>query len=112
MPRQRISAMMPRPNQVVACRCTRDNAKFSAIISDYPGNRRYIECPTCGRRYFFINQDIEAAADLYDEPLFENAKTKGVFEIAGQLAAFHADRLLLLDKPESLRYEMQEVTVH
>lgn len=55
-------------------KCLRDNTIFDAIISPYPTERqtrfmdkdgdKYIECPTCGRRYFHYNegkdlQDVE-----------------------------------------------------
>ncbi len=46
--------------------CRRDNTKFDATIVPYPSiekpsthyteqGDRYIECPTCGRRYFMTD---------------------------------------------------------
>ncbi len=35
--------------------CKRDNTRFEAIIEPYPGKRKFIECPTCHRRYFEVD---------------------------------------------------------
>ncbi len=33
-------------------RCRRDGHTFIPKIKDYPGSRRYFDCPKCGRGYF------------------------------------------------------------
>jgi hypothetical protein len=54
--------------------CLRDNTTFDAIAIAYPSERRpttemcergdrYIECPTCARRYFFHDKTGKWSSD-------------------------------------------------
>jgi uncharacterized protein with PIN domain len=50
--------------------CLRDNTIFEAVPEPYPGPQiqthlydmngdKFIECPTCGRRYFYYNHGTD-----------------------------------------------------
>lgn len=53
-------------------RCLRDDTMFDAVIKPYPTSNKpstmydkdgdkYIDCPTCGRRYFHYNSGSQLA---------------------------------------------------
>lgn len=49
-------------------KCNRDGTVFEAIVTPYPvpAGSKYIECPTCARRYFY---DEEKGIWESDRPL-------------------------------------------
>lgn len=61
-----VSVRIPKANQSVIATCMRHPTTFETAVQDYPGNRRFIECPTCGLRYFWTCRKIRAAEGMHE----------------------------------------------
>lgn len=66
--RRFLDVSVPAAGTRHKCRCERCGCTFQGEINAYPGNRRVVNCPGCGRGYFFVNEvDVAEGVNTPDE---------------------------------------------